>query len=378
MSPNLPRMEVGTEATVNEALADAYIRHAISLSRLENAQAREVIAYLNAEVFPGVMDKVESRVLGFSHRGVNAQEGVAYARLMDEVKGILFGGFRKARGDFARQLYRMAQAEAQFTITALGKELKFDFRSKIPDYKTFKRLVYRQPINGHTLGRRFDLLAANTFTRFQREVNIGLANGETADSIIRRVRGTASARYKDGVLGRARQWTDTEVRTATQAVANGAREETHGANADVIEKEQWSAILDNRTCEVCAGLDGKVFDVGSGTHPPRHENCRCFRVPVVKSERQLGFKKGELPEGQKRSLDGLVPAKTGFEKWMRGQGAKVQDDVLGATRARLWRNGRVKLGAFSNDRGKILTLEQLAAKEGFNLAKELKKTRGGK
>ena len=53
----------------------------------------------------------------------------------------------------------------------------------------------------------------------------------------------------------------------------------------------------------------------------------------------------------------------------------MQADFLGATKARLWRNGRVKLGAFSNDRGKILTLEQLAAKEGFNLAKELKKTR---
>jgi SPP1 gp7 family putative phage head morphogenesis protein len=371
-------MEVGIEATVNEALHDAYVRHAINLSRLENAQVREVIAYLNAEVFPEVLGKVEAKMLGLSPRGLGALESVAYARMMDEVKGLLFGGFRKARGDFARQLYRMAQGEAQFTISALGKELKFDFRSKIPDFKTFKRLVYKQPINGHTLGKRFDLLAANTFSRFQREVNIGLANGETADSIVRRIRGTAGARYKDGVLGRARQWTDTEARTATQAVANGAREATHESNGHVVEREQWSAILDDRTCEVCAALDGKTFDVGTGTHPPRHENCRCFRVPVVKSDRQLGFKKGELPEGQKRSLDGLVPAKVGFEKWLRGQDPKVQSDVLGATKARLWRSGRVKLGAFSNDRGKALTLEALAAKEGFDLAKELKKTRGGK
>jgi len=210
IAPNLPRMEVGLEATVNEALADAYTRHAINLSRLENAQAREVIAYLNAEVFPEVMGKVEAKMLGLSPRGLGALESVTYAKLMDDVKGLFFGGFRRARGDFARQLYRMARAEAQFSITALGKELKFDFRSKIPDFKTFKRLVYKQPINGHTLGKRFDLLAANTFSRFQREVNIGLANGETADSIVRRIRGTAGARYKDGVLGRARQWTNTE------------------------------------------------------------------------------------------------------------------------------------------------------------------------
>jgi len=374
IAPNLPRMEVGLEATVNEALADAYTRHAINLSRLENAQAREVIAYLNAEVFPEVMGKVEAKMLGLSPRGLGALESVTYAKLMDDVKGLFFGGFRRARGDFARQLYRMARAEAQFSITALGKELKFDFRSKIPDFKTFKRLVYKQPINGHTLGKRFDLLAANTFSRFQREVNIGLANGETADSIVRRIRGTAGARYKDGVLGRARQWTNTEARTATQAVANGAREATHEENAHLIEKVQWNAMFDN-TCEVCFGLHGQTFEVGSAPALPVHPDCHCFLTPVVKSARQLGFKKGELPETVRRTVTGTVPASMNKETWLRKQTHKVQADFLGATKARLWRNGRVKLGSLVSDRGKVLTLEALAAKEGFDLAEELTKTR---
>ena len=81
----------------------------------------------------------------------------------------------------------------------------------------------------------------------------------------------------------------------------------------------------------------------------------------------MGFKKGDLPEAQRRTMDGKVPEKVTFGKWMRGQSKGVQNEVLGPTRAKLWRNGRVPLDRFVNDKRQVLNLEQLAKREGIRI-----------
>lgn len=51
---------------------------------------------------------------------------------------------------------------------------------------------------------------------------------------------------------------------------------------------EYSAIIDQRTTEVCQHLDGKVFrpddpDIEKFT-PPNHFNCRSLLVPVLIDE----------------------------------------------------------------------------------------------
>lgn len=60
-------------------------------------------------------------------------------------------------------------------------------------------------------------------------------------------------------------------------------------NADVLSHEMrrsledapgvalvWSAVLDKRTCDRCASLDGREVD---DVYPPLHPRCRCMVVP---------------------------------------------------------------------------------------------------
>jgi len=47
-----------------------------------------------------------------------------------------------------------------------------------------------------------------------------------------------------------------------------------------IEKFTWTAIGDERTCDICDGLDGQIFSIGS-QKPPIHVNCRCTIVPLI-------------------------------------------------------------------------------------------------
>lgn len=55
-------------------------------------------------------------------------------------------------------------------------------------------------------------------------------------------------------------------------------------DSGVVDKVMWMATLENNTCERCAELDGKLFDLDNAPMPPLHPNCRCCHVPIVDGE----------------------------------------------------------------------------------------------
>ena len=58
-----------------------------------------------------------------------------------------------------------------------------------------------------------------------------------------------------------------------------------------------------------------------------------------------------------------VQQKTTYESWLRRQSAGFQDDVLGKTKGRLFRRGKLELDKFVDASGKTLTLNQLRKME---------------
>lgn len=80
---------------------------------------------------------------------------------------------------------------------------------------------------------------------------------------------------------------ETIVRTNTTAAYNEGRltEMRDPALQEYLAGIEYSAIIDQRTTEVCQHLDGKVFrpddpDIEKFT-PPNHFNCRSLLVPVL-------------------------------------------------------------------------------------------------
>lgn len=47
----------------------------------------------------------------------------------------------------------------------------------------------------------------------------------------------------------------------------------------------WSAILDERVCDLCRSLDGKIMDINSFEYTiyksPAHPRCRCTQIPIT-------------------------------------------------------------------------------------------------
>ena len=84
-------------------------------------------------------------------------------------------------------------------------------------------------------------------------------------------------------------------------------------------------------------------------------------MPVV------GDRFSALREGATRaSMAGPVSAKTTYNSWLGRQPKEFQDSVLGPERAELFRGG-MNVEKFTDDAGKVLTLEQLRSMEGVTL-----------
>lgn len=65
-------------------------------------------------------------------------------------------------------------------------------------------------------------------------------------------------------------------------------------------------------------------------------------------------------------MDGKVSGKITYGEWLRRQSASAQDEVLGPTRGRIFRESPgMDIGRFSDRRGRRLTLKELADREGF-------------
>jgi SPP1 gp7 family putative phage head morphogenesis protein len=73
------------------------------------------------------------------------------------------------------------------------------------------------------------------------------------------------------------------ARTKHTEVMNNARREYFDSTG-VVTGYQYSAILDDRTSDVCSALHGKIFKADEAPTPPLHFNCRSALIPLTKYE----------------------------------------------------------------------------------------------
>lgn len=73
------------------------------------------------------------------------------------------------------------------------------------------------------------------------------------------------------------------ARTKFTEVMNRGRMEFF-EESGVVAAYQYSAVMDDRTSEICSGLHGKVFAKDDAPIPPMHFNCRSVLIPITKYE----------------------------------------------------------------------------------------------
>lgn len=357
--PDLRLHQIATGGlTANEVLLDRGIRHATFLDRLAAGEARALSSALRREVLPDLHDAVEREFARLSAAGRRSSSRLA--RLLGtqaELQALMRGLLGPVADSFERRLVAIAGAEAEFTTDVLELASRpLSISMAAPSSVTLRQVVKDTPVHGQILAEWFDGLGASTSRRTTVALRTSIIQGETVAEMRSRLRRVARVTTNQA---------EAIARTTVNGVAQAAREETYRENESLIKGERYVATLDDRTTIICASLDGRVFPIDDGPRPPQHINCRSTTVPVLKSWKEMGIDAKELPESTRASMNGEVPESTTFPKWLRRQPRAVQDEVLGPTRARLFRSNQVRFDRFTHG-GRTLTLSELRKREGLS------------
>lgn len=345
-----------------EALITVATRHQSHYERLKSAEVAKFDSFLKQ------MDK-DIR-LKLSAVDVTELSRAKMESQIRQIGALLNGSYDDYRKVWIDSINEASIYEAGFEQRSLANVVDgVNFR--LPSDSQITAAVFNTPLGdiggasgGALLETFFADMARTEIKRIQGAIRSGYVQGETTASIIRKIRGTKAAGFRDGMLAISKRNAESIVRTALQHAASQARNEVWLRNSKVIKRVKWTSTLDSRTSTTCRSLDGQEFDIGSGPRPPAHVGCRSSTVAV------LADKYKDLSKGRTRAQRdpetgkiGRTSAETSYYDWLKRQPASVQNSIIGPTRGKLLRNGGISSQRFSElQLGKNfepLTLEEM-------------------
>jgi len=367
--------------SANELWFDALVRHQIGLMRLSQGNSAKVIKLLNeseAEIRARLAEKYAA---GMSTKRLDS--------LLASIENARGESFKAANVEWRDQMIGLAKMEPIFLDTTLKSVVPVTLSTAMPTVEQLANIVTSTPFQGRVLSEWSAGLEAGELSRMEDAIKMGMAQGESTQDITRRVLGSRALLGTDGATQITRNYADSITRTAVNAISNAAKQSYYEENQDIFKEELFVATLDARTTLICASNDGKRFKVGTGPRPPLHWRCRSLRIAIILdevigtrpvrnfTEQQLAreFKGTGQSTGYKawrarrvRELTGTAPARLTYNEWLKRQSARFQDDILGPTRGRLFRENKLSLDKFVNRNGKAYTIKQLREMDAEHMA----------
>jgi SPP1 gp7 family putative phage head morphogenesis protein len=344
-------------------------RHEVYLARLATG-------LLNAHVYPSLDEalKAARRILAESDQITSEAQLIKIIHRLDKemVKPLDDGWNEVTTGLTAAAVY-----ESEYTASLIEKYK--DVSLKVPPQKQVKSFI-NDALMTLESGKRVTTNFWESYVKANKDSYIGLVKGEIAkgyeaglanSTIIKRISEVANNNGK----------TDAEnlVRTGMNFYSNQARESMAAANANVITYREHEAVFDNRTCPICRPLSGKRYPITEKNYPklPLHFSCRCYYTygtgdineKNAGTRAAVGGKAGQINPARKlkyrgkKDLDifkpGQIDAGITQDEWLRQQPEWFIESSLGKTRAKLFKEGGLKIEKFVDMAGKPLTLEEL-------------------
>lgn len=381
----------------NQELFDATVRHQVGLRRFAAGEVRRATKLLE-RADRDLLVQLRERLVSAPRGPYTTRRLEALLKDVRALRETALRGVEKAQRQTLRQL---AVDEAHFEQAVLEASVPIELQLATVRAETLRALVSGSLFHGRPLQEWHRSLRQADRRRLDQQLRLGLVQGETTEQIVRRVAGTRARQFQDGALSVTRREAAAITRTAVTGVSDRARHEVWRANSDIVEVLMWAATLDGRTTPQCQMLDGGLTTVSGDPvppeytgwrlqppdiRPPAHVQCRSVMVAMLspegvvgkrpavtdtrtRSKREVDFRKIAKAEGKpiqqvrkewaERNV-GRVPADTTYEQWLGKQPKAFQDEVLGPTRAEMWRSGQIKnLRQFVDASGKKLTLDEL-------------------
>lgn len=326
-------------------MIDQLTKHQIYIQRLANGIVKDIIPILQQ-----IRDDINARILADPNIDL-----IKTRKLLKDINNIIDNNINAISFNLLEQLVDFAEYEQSYILGVLDKSTPTTIAIGTGlETAQLALLISDSKIKfagqkGMTINQMIGVFSQAYKDDIKSAIELGIANGDTTDTIARNIKTMANNR----TLNQAR----AVVLTSTNHAGAMARRNAWQPYHNLFEGEEYVATLDSRTTIICASLDGKIFPFNEGPQPPLHYRCRSIRVPKLKSEYDLDT------DNQRASMDGPVSAKTTYQSWLKKQSKAVQEEVLGVERAKLFREGKVKLDGFVDSKGVTYTLEELKTKD---------------
>jgi len=245
---------------------DKITRHAHYVERYKTSQANKIDAYLRR------IDRiVRDNLTAIEFITSKAELAAIQRNVRIEVMEV----YKEWANNMGIDLVDFAHSEVGFSARAIGGGLA------IPSKHILEAAIRARPFQTKLLRE-----ALADFTKLQTQaiknaISDGFYQGRSNAEIIRNIRGTKAAQYKDGLLSISRSSASRITRTAINHTASVARMKLLESNKDLFTHYEWVATLDSRTSDICRDLDGNIYEIGKGRTPPAHYNCRSTITPVL-------------------------------------------------------------------------------------------------
>lgn len=324
-------------------IQDRLVLHQIRLLRLGSSWSRRFIDALDSTE-PQLRAIVEQEVGALTRGRVNFASPEVQSRLrrlrrkVEELRGDAIDEAAEALRIDLEETQREEVLFMLLLIALLGRGQRRP--SWAPTPEAFATL----PINGRTFGEWIEGLKRSDADRIVGSAVGAVSTTEGIAGVQAAVLGSSQVGGRDGATQPTRTAIEAIVLTTLVAATAEARKQVALSNRGRFGgRERWVSVLDTRTTPECRALSGRIFEVGVGPQPGFHMKCRSLRVPVP----------DDAEEGDVES----------YNDWLGRQSADVQDEVLGETRAVLFRDGGLTMQRFVDDGLRPLTLEELARRE---------------
>ena len=326
-----------------DLLVQIFTRHAVYGEGLKTQTVNDFAPFLKQ-----IQINLTAELAGIDD--LNSFKGRKLGRLLTTICKSVDASFLDYEKVWRQSLAELAQYESEFAIKAFGQVAAVDLSTPAP--AQIMSAAFAQPLQvkgidgGNLLQTFYTNWTDKTKQRVTGAVRLGVAQGATIEQLVRTIKGTKRANYRDGLLDVTRRDVNMMVRTSVAHVTNQSRAAVYQQNADTVVGEEILSVLDGRTSELCRALSGRRYEVGKGPQPPLHMMCRSMRVPVL--DDGLDFLDGAGKQFA-RGAKGVekVGADLHYYDWLKTQPQGFQDDVLGATRGQLFRKGGLSAKRFA-------------------------------
>lgn len=333
------------------SLISAFISHQVWLQRNASHEVKEMLPFIQQ-----MRDEVRAQVLQFGDDNRTRQN---LEKLLRDLDDILTGITVDWQEKLSEDLQMLAEYEADWTTKTLTANVDAEFVTPSPE-QVWSAVKWNPLALSDKPADLFGMMTGWGDAEVARLVNgvkMGFVQGKTTRQIVKEVVGAG------GLADVSQRNAATVIRTALNHVSTQARETVYKKNSDIIERYEWVSTLDSRTSTICRSRDGQKYEIGKGPLPPAHPNCRSATAPVIGDEYDF------LDVGAKRAARGAeggtqVDAGTTYYDFLKQQPAWFQDEALGPTRGKIFRNSGISPEEFRvisvDGFGRPLTLNEMA------------------